>query len=327
MEDLWVGVDIGGTKTAVLVSATAPQLMGRHEFPTEPENGPDHAVSKIISGVKSLSEAHGSGRLKGIGVSCGSPLDRVAGVIQSPPNLPTWKDVPIKSILEREFGVACHVENDANAGAVAEYRFGAGRGARNLVFITMGTGFGAGVITDGRLYHGATDSAGEVGHVRLTRTGPVGYNKAGSAEGWASGGGIAQVALQVVKAARRRSEESELTQLLDEGATITTKDVAEAAKRGDKLARLILRKSAVKLGEALAILVDILNPDRIVIGGIAMRLGESILEPARKVVRREALPHAAAACEITTAQLGEQIGDIAAICVAMGLDDDIQQVP
>lgn len=319
-DELWVGIDIGGTKTAVLVSGAPPGVLGRYEFPTEPEKGPEPVIAQIVASIRSLAQTHGAGRLRAIGVSCGSPLDRVAGVIQTPPNLPTWNEVPITAILEREFGVACHLENDANAGAVAEYRFGAGRGTRNMVFITMGTGFGAGVITDGKLYHGATDSAGEIGHVRLTRTGPVGYNKAGSAEGWASGGGIGQVARRIVTAAKKRGVQSELIQALDAGTPFTAKLIAEAAKRGDNTARLILRTSADKLGQALAVIVDLLNPDRIVIGGIAMRLGDLILEPARKVVQREALPHAAAACQITTAELGEQIGDIAAICVAVGLD-------
>ncbi len=320
MGELWVGVDIGGTKTAVVVSAEPPCVLARSEFPTEPENGPEPAIAHVISAVRSLSQAHGSGGIHAIGVSCGSPLDRATGVIQTPPNLPTWKNVPITAILEREFRVTCRLENDANAGAVAEHRFGAGRGARNMIFITMGTGFGAGVITDGRLYHGSTDSAGEIGHVRLTPTGPIGYNKAGSAEGWASGGGIAQVANRVVTAARNRGAKSELIRALDQGTALTAKTVADAARGGDKIAQRILRTSAAKLGQALAILVDLFNPDRIVIGGIAMRLGDLILEPARKIISMEALPHAAAACQITTAELGEQIGDVAAICVAMGLD-------
>ena len=136
--------------------------------------------------------------LAGIGVSCGSPLDRVAGVIQAPPNLPTWIDVPIVEVRRREFACPCRLENDANAGAVAEHRFGGGKGLDHMIFLTMGTGLGAGIIVNGRLYHGVTDSAGEIGHVRLSRTGPVGYHKAGSVEGWASGGGIAQLAEQAV---------------------------------------------------------------------------------------------------------------------------------
>lgn len=318
--ELWIGVDIGGTKTAVAVSADPPHILGRSQFATQPGKGPGPAIASIIRDARALSRAHGGGRIRGIGVSCGSPLDRVAGVIQTPPNLPTWNDVPIAAILRNEFGAPCRLENDANAGAVAEFRFGAGRGARSMLFITMGTGFGAGVITDGRLYHGATDSAGEIGHVRLTPAGPVGYNKAGSVEGWVSGGGIAQVACRMLAAAHKRGAPSELIEAFNGGTPLTAKIVADAATRGDKIAQRILKTSADKLGQALAVCVDLFNPDRIVIGGIAMRLGDLILEPARKVVRREALPHAAAACEITTAALGEQIGDIAAICVAIGLD-------
>ncbi|MBV9761209.1 MAG: ROK family protein [Acidobacteriaceae bacterium] len=320
MKELWVGIDIGGTKTAVVVSANPPHVLGRSEFATEPEKGPEPAIAAIVRNVRTLVLAHSDGGIRGIGVSCGSPLDRVSGVIQTPPNLPTWNDVPITAILRNEFGAPCHLENDANAGAIAEFRYGAGRGARNMLFITMGTGFGAGVITDGRLYHGATDSAGEIGHVRLTPNGPVGYNKAGSAEGWASGGGIAQVAQRMTAVAQKRGAESELIELSKVGTPLTAKLVAEAAKRGDKVAQRVLKTSANRLGQALAICVDLFNPDRIVIGGIAMRLGDLLLTPARSVVRREALPHAAAACEITTAALGEQIGDIAAICVAVGLD-------
>jgi glucokinase len=244
-------------------------------------------------------------------------LDRIAGIVQLPPNLPTWVDVPIKSILEKEFHVGCQLENDANAGAVAEHRFGAGRGCQNMVFLTMGTGLGAGIITDGRLYHGASDLAGEIGHVRLTRRGPIGHNKAGSVEGWASGGGLAQVALGNVELARKRGKKTLLAAYLERNKAITARDVGMAAQEGDALARQIIRSTGRRLGEALAILVDILNPERIVIGGLAMRLGETLLAPARAVVQREAL--AAGVCQIVPAALGEQIGDIAALCVATGL--------
>ena len=200
----WIGVDIGGTKTAVVISNAPPETLARIEFATEQERGPGHAIEAIEAGIRELlSQANATpDEIAGIGVSCGSPLDPFAGVIQSPPNLATWIDVPIVEILTREFGRPVRLENDANAGAVAEHRFGAGQGTRHMVFLTMGTGLGAGIIADGRLYQGATDAAGEIGHVRLTRTGPVGYRKAGSVEGWASGGGMAQVAQREIDSAR-----------------------------------------------------------------------------------------------------------------------------
>lgn len=317
---VWVGVDIGGTKTAVVLSANPPTILARVEFPTLPEQGPERAIDLIKETIWQLlrEQRIDLSKLRGIGVSCGGPLDRILGVIQSPPNLATWIDVPIASMLSREFGLDCRLENDADAGAVAEHRFGAGQNSSNMVFLTMGTGLGAGIIFDGSLYRGASGHAGEIGHVRLSATGPVGYNKAGSAEGWASGAGMAQVACEDVAEAIERGSATILAHRYREQGTVTAKDVAEAALCGDNLAMRIVHDTGSRLGEALAILVDLLNPDRIVIGGLAMRLGEHILGSAREAMRREALEDSARVCEIVPAALGEAIGDVAAICVATG---------
>lgn len=314
----WIGVDIGGTKTAVVIAREPPAMLRRIEFPTLPQQGPERAIALI---KKSIHEAmHGTGidrtQIGGIGVSCGGPLDQRAGVIQAPPNLATWVDVPITAILSQEFGFACRLENDADAGAVAEHRHGTGQGARHMVFLTMGTGLGAGIIADGRLLRGASGQAGEIGHVRLSADGPVGYHKAGSVEGWASGGGMALAAAQEVEAAARRGESTELAA---KPGALTAKDVAEAACRGDAVAMRIVESTGNRLGEAMAILVDVLNPERIVVGGLAMRMGESLLAPARRALMCEALPGSARICQVMPASLGESIGDVAAICVAMGL--------
>ncbi len=316
---VWIGVDIGGTKTAVVLSQEPPSMLARIEFRTLPDRGPERAIERIKKSIHELIGSSGieRSRLGDVGVSCGGPLDQTAGIIQAPPNLATWVDVPITSILSQEFGLACRMENDANAGAVAEHRFGAGQGTRHMIFLTMGTGLGAGVIADGRLLSGAAGQAGEIGHVRLSAHGPVGYNKAGSVEGWASGGGMAQVARGEVEAALARGETTALAAKLD--SPLTAKDVAEAAQQGDALAQSIVASTGSRLGEALAILVDLFNPERIVIGGLAMRLGESLLTPARQVMEREALPASAKLCQVVPAALGERIGDVAAICVAMGL--------
>lgn len=319
-ENVWIGIDVGGTKTAIVISANPPVVLGRTAFATLPAKGADRALKLIKEGIFNLFAQQGLeiSSIKRIGVSCGGPLDRIRGVIQSPPNLPTWDNVPIKAIMEREFGAECEVENDANAGAVAEHRFGAGRGTQNMVFLTMGTGLGAGIITDGHLYHGTNDLAGEVGHLRLTRTGPVGHNKAGSAEGWASGGSIAHWAAQAVGRAAKDKQKTVLTKLLQSGKKLTARDVGLAARRGDRVAVRIIQSTGRRLGAVLAILVDLLNPERIVIGGLAMRLGDLLLEPARSVLQREALTPAVASCEVVPAALDERIGDVAALCVAMG---------
>jgi glucokinase len=315
---LWAGIDIGGTKTAVVVSANPPDVLSRTEFPTLPANGPRPAIVQIKSTLRNVLRKLDTGgeSLAGIGVSCGGPLDSELGVIQAPPNLSTWVDIPIVEILATEFGCAVCLENDANAGAVAEHRYGGGKGTRNMVFLTMGTGFGAGVILDGRLYRGTNGMAGEIGHVRLTADGPVGYHKAGSAEGWVSGGGLAQWATTALRTARTSGETSILLEF-PQGHQITARDVGLAAEKGDALARRIVTQCGEKLGMALAILVDILNPERIVIGGLAMRLGDLLLEPARRTLAEEALQPSVSVCKVVPAALGESIGDVAALCIAM----------
>lgn len=313
---LWAGIDIGGTKTAVVLSAKPPDVLSRTEFPTLPASGPQPAIEKIKSILRNMLKALDTGgeSLAGIGVSCGGPLDSGRGIIQAPPNLPTWIDIPIVEILATEFACPVCLENDANAGAVAEHRYGAGKGTRNMVFLTMGTGFGAGIILDNRIYGGTNGMAGEIGHVRLTVDGPVGYHKAGSAEGWVSGGGLAQWATTELKSARKSGERSIL---FDLDHQITARDVGLAAEKGDTLARSIVTQCGEKLGMALAILVDILNPERIVIGGLAMRLGERLLEPARRTLTAEALQPSVSVCQVVPAALGERIGDVASLCIAM----------
>ena len=317
MPKLWVGVDVGGTKTAVVLAQQPPVVLGRAEFATLPAEGPQYALDRIVAAINDLLIQHGYPReaIAAIGVSCGSPLDRVRGIVQAPPNLPTWIDVPICRLLSECFAVPCRLENDANAGAVAEHRFGAGVGADHMLFLTLGTGLGAGIIAAGRLYLGAQGDAGEIGHVRLSPTGPVGYHKAGSIEGWSSGGGIAQLAVRMVAQAGRRGQASVLPR---EG--ITAKDVGRAAAEGDAVALRILATSGKRLGQALAMLVDVLNPQRIVLGGLAWRMGEPLMGPMRRELAREALPQTLRACTIVPAALGEQIGDVAALCVAMGLE-------
>ena len=228
----------------------------------------------------------------------------------APPNLPLWVDVPVVDILQKRYGVPVRLQNDANACALAEWRYGAGRGCENMIFLTCGTGFGAGLILDGRLYSGSHDMAGEIGHVRLEKDGPVGYGKAGSCEGFCSGGGIKQLAASIAERAAVKPEWYP--------DRCDAKSVAEAAKAGDETALGVWRVSGEKLGAALAILVDLFDPQRIVIGSIFARSGELLIPHMERVLRREALSHSLEGLEILPAALGEQLGDYAAICVAMG---------
>jgi glucokinase len=315
-----VGVDIGGTKTAVALSTEPPAILRRIAFETNADQDPRPTLARIKEAIREVISAQqlDLADLQAIGVSCGSPLDEINGVIQSPPNLPAWRDVPIKNILEDEFKVKCFLGNDANAGALAERAFGAARGTQNMVFLTMGTGIGAGLILNGQLYQGASKLAGEIGHVRLTQSGPIGHNKNGTVEGWVSGAGMAREARRIVEMEIARGGFTLLASCMGkDGDALSARDVWNAAQAGDDLALNLVRATGERLGEAMAILVDVLNPECIVVGGLAVRMGEALLGPARAVVAREALTGSSGVCRIVAAELGEQIGDAAALCVAL----------
>lgn len=300
-----IGLDIGGTKCVVAKASDDGVIERMIRFDTTDAAG---TQSQLYEAVQELDP----GSAPVFGVSCGGPLDSRLGLIKSPPNLPGWDNVPITEELEKRFGGRAFLMNDANAGALAEWRFGAGRGAHNLVFLTYGTGMGAGIICDGRIYEGSTGNAGEAGHLRLSQRGPVGYGKVGSFEGWCSGGGIARAARSIAQ--RNGNKISFYSGPIE---LITAKDVAVAAQSGDPLALEILEHSGRRLGQALAMIIDLLNPEKIVLGSIYHRI-QTYLEPAmRKSLAEEALPDSLAACDIVPCELGEDIGTWAAIAVAI----------
>ena len=312
-----LGVDIGGTKCAVVLGpAHAPEnaaeaVLDKVKFST-PKGSVQAALDDIVFAAEDLLEKHGVpfSDITGIGVSCGGPLDSKNGVILSPPNLPGWDEVHIADLLGSHFGAPCILQNDANACALAEWKYGAGRGLKNVVFLTFGTGMGAGLILNGSLYSGACDLAGEVGHVRLNAEGPVGYGKAGSFEGYCSGGGIVNLARLLMERDHRRT-------VLEDDDTLTAKSISEAAAAGDALARDVYAISARRLGQGIAVLIDILNPEAVVIGSIYARDTALFCEGMRETIEAEALPAAAAACKILPAELGESLGDIAALSLVM----------
>jgi glucokinase len=312
------GVDIGGTKCAVVLGQHRDQtavVIAKRRFPTPAT--PRLALAQIAEALAALLADYPAFKPAAIGVSCGGPLDSARGLILSPPNLPGWDRIDVVTPLRDRFGVPAVLQNDANAGALAEWRWGAGRGVRNMIFLTFGTGMGAGLILDGRLYSGTNDLAGEVGHVRLAPDGPVGYGKAGSFEGFCSGGGIANLARQRARTWIEAGTPPAFCPTLDDVPSLTAERVGQAAQAGDPLAREIFDTVGQRLGQGLAMLIDILNPERIVIGSIYGRQ-RALLEPLTlNVLRDEALPGAAGVCEIVPAALGEQIGDLASLSVAL----------
>lgn len=321
-----VGIDIGGTKcAAVLGKGTlkpgeeAIEIIERVSFPTMQENGPDQVIARICIEIKQLLGRHNEdiANISSIGISCGGPLDGEKGLILSPPNLLGWDRIPIVNMIQSALGAKTRLQNDADACALAEWKFGAGRGSQNMIFLTFGTGMGAGLILNGRLYTGASNMAGEIGHIRMEPFGPVGYGKSGSLEGFCSGGGIAQLARSKVLERLQYGEKVSFCKGGDNLEDSTAKAVRDAAEAGNELAKEIYDISGEYLGRGLSILIDLLNPDKIVIGSIFARCVDLLWTPASKVIQKECISSSAKACHVVPAGLGEQVGDYAALTVAL----------
>ncbi|RKY60397.1 MAG: ROK family protein [Candidatus Latescibacterota bacterium] len=294
-----LGFDVGGTKTAVVVGNEEGEVTAREEFPSEAHRGPGYMISRMLESARKLLSKLGADVAS---VSIGGPLLAEEGRILGPANLPGWDDVPLKEILQRELGIPAYVEHDAKCGALAEWYWGAAKGAENVVFLTPGTGLGAGMILGGRLYRGAFGWAGECGHWRMADHGPFAHGKVGSWEAFCGGVGIAKLARYMFPC--RFGE-------------VTAKEIAELARSGDPEALAVVRRSGEVLGRGLSMLIDLLAPDIIVVGSLAHRLGELWLGPAREVVMRESMPGHAGHCRIVPTGLGERLGDCSALCAAV----------
>lgn len=315
-----LGFDIGGTKCAVILGRERNEnevdIIVKEIISTS--GTPNEMISQLFAIAEKLLEQHHitAESVEGIGISCGGPLSSKRGLILSPPNLPGWDNIPIVRMTEKHFSVKTILQNDANAGAVAEWKYGAGRGYENIIFLTFGTGMGAGLILNGQLYSGTTDLAGEVGHLRLTEMGPVGFGKSGSFEGYCSGGGIAQLAQIKVREQLQMGQKVSFCSSINELPELTAKTVSIAAKKGDPVAIDIYKTCAFHLGRGLSILIDVINPQVIILGSIFGRSRE-LLEPhMHEIISREALADAYNDCSIVPAGLGESIGDYAALSLA-----------
>ncbi|HOL22241.1 MAG TPA: ROK family protein [bacterium] len=295
MNEYIIGLDIGGTKTVVVVGDFDANIYDKIVFPTEAEREFSYTFEKICKNVKATIEKFK--KIKGISVSIGGPLNIEKGIIYSPPNLPNWKEIHLKELLEDKFSLPVYIEHDGNAGALAEFLFGNGRGYKNIIFITFGTGLGAGIILDGRIYRGTTDTAGEIGHIRLSTKGPFAYGKKGSWESFCSGPGLLRIA-----------------DYLSPGKFKTTYYIVKSVKENDRDALKIVKKCAKYFGKGLAILIDVLNPEVIIIGSMAIRLGDIFLKTAIEEAKKESLPIPFSVCKITTPYIGEKLGDIASLC-------------
>lgn len=314
-----VGIDIGGTKCAVSFATQNSDdilFLDKVRLETETENF-DSAMETFIRIIREKLMENPDWCLLSIGISCGGPLDAKRGLILSPPNLPKWDKADVYTPLKQTFGVPVMLQNDADACALAEWSMGAGKGCKNLIFLTFGTGMGAGLILNNELYSGSTGLAGEVGHIRMEQNGPFGYGKYGSFEGFCSGGGIARLGKMKAEDALREGKTPLFCPKEEELDSISCKSIADALEKGDQLAADIFDIVGTYLGRGLSILIDILNPEMIVIGSIYARQKEVLEKKMLETVEKEALAASRKECRIVPASLGERIGDYAAVSVGI----------
>ncbi len=307
-----IGLDIGGTKCACVcakVDDAKINILMREQFDTA--GSWQSVLTRLVQmGKDMLNKLCLSQKDVLCGISCGGPLSSKDGMIYSPPNLPGWDNVPARQFVSNLSGWKVRLENDADACAIAEFMYGAGKGLENFVFLTFGTGLGAGLILNGKLYRGSCNTAGEVGHIRLEKHGPIAYGKAGSFEGFCSGAGISRLADEYF------ANQENAPDYYIHGAT-TAKTLAKQAFDGDFHAKKIFEKVGSFFGLGLSIILDMLNPQMIAVGGIYMRSHELIDKSMYETLQREALPIALETVKIVPSILGEQIGDYGAIVTAL----------
>ena len=319
-----VGVDIGGTKCAVVLGERVEdqvRVARRVVIPTERGGDPLVMLESLEDAARrELDEAGlAPGDVERVGICCGGPLSEADGLVLGPPNLPGWGRVPVVEHFERALGIPARLGNDANAGALAEWWWGAGRGTSTMAFLTFGTGLGAGLIIDGRLHRGAHGLAGEVGHVRVAVDGPVVYGKAGSWEGYSSGNGLRHLAIERVRqewaAGRTVGFCADQTALEGLDAVV----LARAARDGDALALSIFATSGRHLGQGIAVLADVIDPEVVVVGGIYGRCLDLLEAATMAAFEAEMQGGAARSCQILPAELREAIGDYSALAVALAV--------
>ena len=299
---LLLGMDIGGTKSAAFVGDIDGTILARVSAPTPRDNWQE-AIALLCEMARDACRLQGVAvsDMAALGVSCGGPLDSATGILHTPPNLPAWEAIPLRALLEQEFGLPTKLENDANATALAEHRWGAGQGCQNMAFLTMGTGIGAGLILDGQLYRGRRDLAGEIGHAIVVPNGPLcPCGKRGCLEALASGTSIGRMGCE------RYAEEK-----------LTAYDVCARARLGDTLALGILAEVSLSMGIGLANLLHTLNLERIVLGTLAVHAADLLLEPIRAATQAHCWPRIWEGVSVVPAALGDAAQDKAALAVAL----------
>ena len=311
-----LALDLGGTKIVTALVTRDGDIISRETRPTLAEEGRESVIDRIFSSLDHLLGVKGimARQLHSISIASAGVIDIENGIVTSSPRLPGWQDVPLRGIIEEKYHVTTYLINDANAAALGEHRYGAGRGAGNLIYITVSTGIGAGIIINGQLYSGASGGAGEIGHTTISINGPrCNCGNTGCLEVLASGTAIAEEAI-------RRIHQGERTSLKDiadnKMANITAEMVSAAAMEGDSLAGDIIRQAIVYLGIGIVNLVNLFNPEVIIIGGGLSKIGDPLFDLVRRAVRERAFKLSGRAVQIVSAELGDYSAVLGAAILA-----------
>jgi glucokinase len=306
-----IGIDLGGTKIRSMAFDPHLNVLGEDYRETEAHLGRDAVIERM---TESARAAAGGRPILAAGVSTPGPSNPKLGIVTTPPNLPGWHNVHLAEAISKKLGVPAWLENDANAAALAEHKVGAGKGLSHMILVTLGTGIGGGLVLDGRLYHGASGGAGEIGHIRIVEDGPAcGCGARGCLEAVASGIALGREAVALAL----REPSGILAKLSAEaGEEPDARLLGDAADAGDEAADMIIRKAGRHLGAGLRSLVNLFDPEMIVIGGSLRRFGERYLGEAMAVVDRDAFKQHLSDVRIVEAELGDEAPCVGAVLVA-----------
>lgn len=314
MDRCALSIDLGGTHLRAAVVDAKGQIVQAMRTRTHAEEGPDAVIARMAALGREVMEASSRREhIVGVGVAAPGPVDLARGFVLYPPNLPGWGAVPLAERLSQALDLPVWLGNDANLAALGEHRFGAGRGVAHMIYITVSTGIGGGIISDNRLVVGAHGMAAEVGHMPLVLEGPLcGCGHRGHLEALASGPSIAREA----EAAVQRGWPTSLAELK---RPLRAEDVVAAARAGDQVARSILARAGEFLGRGMALLAHLFDPERFVIGGGVSNAGELLLEPARQAARRHVLPSYRDTFDVVQAELGDNAGLVGAAALVFDI--------
>lgn len=314
-----IGIDVGGTNVKIALVDDNGKIIYSNSVPTYAKMGYEYTVNNIKQAIKDLMKETNTtpSDIEGIGFDFPGQVNCKTGVVKLAPNIPGWVNVPIAQMIEDEFHIPTRIDNDVRCAALGELKFGAGRGCENFICITVGTGIGSGIVINGKVVRGATNAAGELGHIKLQMNGgPIcGCGDTGCLEAFASGPAIVAMAQEYIKGGKS-TKFREMAAV--EGGEITPYMVAKAAEEGDPVAKRIFEIVGEYIGIGLTSVINLLNPERVIIGGGVAESGELLLGPIRKTIKERAMVVAGNAVEIVPAQLGNSAGVIGASMLIEG---------